>query len=199
MKSITPLRLLVLSALATPLLASVSIAQDGVTSAEKIRAKVVEPELTRAWPKTRKGYSLETTRSAGGDRSLAAVEVKVDASANIALPNIEFKLGSTEPANAESWAQLNQLAAAFTNLPEGAQFLIEGHTCSLGADETNNRLSAERAAFVVDYLAKQGVPATALRSMGCGAAEARKEGVTESASEFRLAPYRKVMVHKVVQ
>lgn len=178
-------------------------ADEGVTDAETIRSQVVEPALTRSirGPATeiRKGYTLGTSRSAGKSRSLAMTEIKVNSEARMTFSNIRFKLNSTEPADSASIAQLAQLAESLRDLPEGAAFLIEGHTCSLGSNEVNDKLSAERADSVRDYLIKSGVPASALQAIGCGAAEAHKEGVMDDAGEASLAPYRKVMFHKIVQ
>lgn len=182
-----------------------SWADEKITDADTIRSQVVEPELTRSirGPATEKrsGYALEASRSVGdSSRSLTATEVKVESEARIELPNIRFKLGShTELADAASVAQLKQLALALKDLPSGVKFLIEGHTCSSGSDEINNPLSARRADFVCQELIKSGVPASALKAIGCGAAEAHKDGVSQSASETRLAPYRKVMLHRIAQ
>jgi outer membrane protein OmpA-like peptidoglycan-associated protein len=175
-------------------------ADDGITSAESIK-RSINPPLTRSafGPRkdTRFGYVVTGT---GTSRSVNAVEVTVQADANISLPNIQFKLGSTEPADAASVAQLEELARALRDLPAGgASFLIEGHTCSRGSDEINNRLSAERADYVRAFLIERGVSSTVLQSIGYGATEARLNIVSPEAGETALAPYRKVMIHKKLQ
>lgn len=173
---------------------------NGVIPAEKIHSGV-SPELTRSvfGPKkeTRSGYQMETTRSAGSTRSLEQVEIMVESNARISLPNIQFKLNSSsELANETAKAQLVELAKAL-KMSLDDRYLIEGHTCSIGSDVVNNRLSAERAAFVRGELVKAGVPAASLQAIGCGAAEPRKEHVSPTAGEAALAPYRKVMIHKM--
>jgi outer membrane protein OmpA-like peptidoglycan-associated protein len=45
---------------------------------------------------------------------------------------------------------------------------IEGHTDVIGGDEFNQRLSEQRAGSVLDFLAEQGVPASAMTARGFG-------------------------------
>lgn len=173
---------------------------NGVVPAEKIHEEVAPP-LTRSalGPKkeTRSGYQMAATRGAGDTRSLAQVEVVVEAGARASLSSIQFKLNSSsELANDTAKAQLVELVKALKMSP-GNRYLIEGHTCSIGTDEVNNRLSAERAAYVRNELVKAGVPAASLEAIGCGAAEPHKEDVTPGDGEAALAPYRKVMIHKI--
>lgn len=172
-------------------------ADAGITSAESIARSINPPQTRSAFgpqKNTRSGYVVT---GAGASRSVTAVEVTVQADAHVSLPNIQFKLGSTEPADAASVAQLEELAHALRDLPAGgASFLIEGHTCSRGSEEINNRLSAERADFVRAFLIERGVSSTVLQSIGYGAAEARLKNISPEAGETALAPYRKVMIHK---
>jgi OOP family OmpA-OmpF porin len=129
---------------------------------------------------------------------MVPVEVKVDPVSSIELQNIQFKMDSTEPADATSWAQLKQLALALQGVSQESKFLIEGHTCSLGSDLINNKLSIERACFVLDYLVKEGVASSSLQAIGCGAAEAHGDHVSFLESDSLLAKYRKVVIHKIV-
>ncbi len=174
-------------------------AQGTTVDAATIRAQVVDPPLTRAWPKSRSGMVFDAARAAGSTRALAVVEVKVDPDAHISLDNIHFKIGSTELADAGSESQLTSLASALGDVPEGTSFLIEGHTCTIGDDDTNDPLSIARANAVRDFLVGNGVSPDAVRAIGCGAAEAKKDGVPPTAGESKLAPYRKVMIHRIAQ
>ncbi|MFD0993871.1 OmpA family protein [Tenacibaculum geojense] len=63
--------------------------------------------------------------------------------------------------------KLDLIAEIMAQYPE-ANFNIEGHTDSSGAASTNLRLSDKRAAAVVDYLIKKGIPAARLSSKGFG-------------------------------
>jgi len=184
-------------------------AQDdsALITSSQILNTVVTPPLTRslAGPATeiREGLQFEGgTRGFGSEtRSLTmvATRVKVESQANISL-SIRFQLGSsTALADAASARQLNELLAALKQMPAGAAYLIEGHTCVLGSTELNDRLSLERANFIADYLIQHGVPATALRATGCGSAQAHAARVKETDGEAVLAPYRKVMLFKVMK
>lgn len=158
------------------------------------RTRSASSSITEA----RAGFEVRSNRG-GSDtsRSLTAVEVRVESQARISLPNICFKVNSaSELANEASRLQLGELAKALKMEP-GAKYLIEGHTCSLGTDEANNLLSTQRAEFVRSELVKAGVPTGAVRALGCGEAEAHKNQVTPKSGEASLAPYRKVMIHKI--
>lgn len=196
------------SFLALALMACLSLpaamAQNAVVPAEKIKEALDKP-LTRSLKlNTRSGKELQAavaTRGAGAQsalRSLTAVSVVVDPQANLSLTSIQFKLNSaTELADEASRKQLSVLAEVLKGI-SGAKFLIEGHTCSIGSVETNDRLSAERAEFVMKSLISAGVSADSLRAIGVGEAEPEKAGVSPQAGEAVLAPYRKVMLHKIV-
>ena len=172
-----------------------------VVPADEIHSAVT-PARTRSavapTTEARAGFEMSANRSAAGStRSLAAVEVRVEAHARISLPNIRFKINSaSDLANEASRLQLGELAKALKMEP-GANYLIEGHTCALGTDEANNLLSARRADFVRSELIKAGVQPSMVRALGCGEAEAHKNQVTPEAGETSLAPYRKVMIHKI--
>lgn len=68
-------------------------------------------------------------------------------------------------------AKLDQVATALKQSEPNAKFLVEGHTDSRGADDTNQELSSRRAAAVRDYLVQQGVPAERITSVGRGEAD----------------------------
>lgn len=172
-----------------------------VVPASEIHSAVAPPRTRSSSSRAteaRAGFEVSANRG-GNDtnRSLIAVEVRVESQARISLPNICFKVNSASELESEaSRLQLVELAKALKMDP-GAKYLIEGHTCSLGTDEANNLLSAQRAEFVRSELVKAGVPAGAVRALGCGEAEAQKNQVTPKSGEAVLAPYRKVMVHKI--
>lgn len=168
---------------------------------KEIEDSVVTAPPTRAWKgEKRNGYVFENRSRSFGDpsRSLAmlAETVEVEPETNISLP-ITFELDSSERLTGNSMEQLRLLANALKKRHPGDTFLIEGHTCPRGGDEHNNRLSIERANFVVDYLVDAGVPLEALQALGLGPAEARKNRVPEEADESVLSPYRKVMLHRI--
>lgn len=175
--------------------------EDKVVSAQEIRGLVVDPEPSRSWPLTRKGYQFEAgDRGWDLTRSITLVEtsVMVEPDFKVSMP-IRFLLGSASVLDGEtSQRQLEELAKALKKARPGAKFLLEGHTCSLGERDDNNRLSLARANFVANYLIKAGVSPTILETLGCGEAEADKDGIETTAGEPALSPYRKVMLHQMM-
>jgi OOP family OmpA-OmpF porin len=79
---------------------------------------------------------------------------------------------SFELASAQLTPQAKAQADVFARtIKEGAgarEFVIEGHTDSIGSAASNRQLSRERAQSVVNYLVSQGVPASKLRAVGYG-------------------------------
>ncbi len=197
----SPLRAFAIVLVLLSLTATRLAAEENIITADQIRANVVLPEPTRSWPMTRKGVAFE-----GGDRSwslnrsliLVETEVQVEPDAKIAVP-IRFKLGSpSELDGAISQRQLDELTNALQTMPAGVELLIEGHTCSKGETDHNDRLSLARANYIVDHLVKHGVSSKALKAIGCGEAEAARDDAKDTDGEAVLAPYRKVMLHQIM-
>jgi outer membrane protein OmpA-like peptidoglycan-associated protein len=66
--------------------------------------------------------------------------------------------------------RLNQVAKSLKELDDDKLVSVEGFTDSRGADDTNLKLSQERANAVKEYLVSQGVKPEKLRAMGRGEA-----------------------------
>lgn len=66
--------------------------------------------------------------------------------------------------------RLNQVAKSLKELDDDKLVSIEGFTDSRGADDTNLKLSQDRANAVKDYLVSQGVKPEKLRALGRGEA-----------------------------
>jgi outer membrane protein OmpA-like peptidoglycan-associated protein len=60
---------------------------------------------------------------------------------------------------------------------------LSGHTDSLGTDDYNDRLSANRAATVRDFLAAAGVPAEQIITLAKGSSQPRRPNVTETGED----------------
>jgi OOP family OmpA-OmpF porin len=67
---------------------------------------------------------------------------------------------------------------------------IVGHTCSIGTDAYNQKLSERRAAAVKDYLVKKGVPAGKITTSGMG----EKSPVASNKTKDGRAANRRVEV-----
>ncbi len=79
---------------------------------------------------------------------------------------ILFESGKSalKPAAKESLAKLSGILMMIPN----TNIQVEGHTDSTGSAETNEKLSADRAASVKDYLKSQGVDDARMSSKGLG-------------------------------
>lgn len=82
------------------------------------------------------------------------------------MSDVLFDTGSytLRPAAREKLAKISGIVLAHP----GLTLQIEGHTDSVGGDDFNQRLSEQRAGSVLDYLAEQGVAASAMTSRGFG-------------------------------
>ncbi len=67
----------------------------------------------------------------------------------------------------ETYAVLQAITSILKDYPE-SNFIIEGHTDSLGSHITNNRLSTARANAVKDYLISNGIDPARLTAIGYG-------------------------------
>jgi len=84
----------------------------------------------------------------------------------VTMADVLFDFGkyNLRPGAREALARLSGIVLAHP----GLEFDIEGHTDSVGSEETNQRLSEKRAEAVRDYLVQQGLNAGSLKSRGLG-------------------------------
>lgn len=85
------------------------------------------------------------------------------------MADVLFDTGShtLKPGAREKLAKISGIVLAHP----GLSLQIEGHTDSVGSDEFNQLLSERRADSVRDFLAQQGVPASAISARGFGKAQ----------------------------
>ena len=86
--------------------------------------------------------------------------------ANIDLDNVQFKLG-TSVLSDDSRATLDDVALTLNDNPH-LEFIIAGHTDSMGNHDKNVALSKARANSVRQYLIGKGVTASHLTAEGYG-------------------------------
>ncbi|MCF0216506.1 MAG: OmpA family protein [Fibrobacteraceae bacterium] len=82
---------------------------------------------------------------------------------------IQFKLNSAKLTK-KSFGTLDDIIKLMNQIPE-ANLEVQGHTDELGSDETNQKLSQQRAQTVVDYFIKKGIDSNRLRAVGYGASK----------------------------
>lgn len=80
---------------------------------------------------------------------------------NVLFDTGKFKL---KPEGEMAVAQLAPILASL----EGRQFQVAGHTDDVGSDDSNWKLSANRALSVVQYMISQGMPSERLSATGYG-------------------------------
>ena len=95
----------------------------------------------------------------------------------IVLRGINFHLDKAE-IKPESEPILNGATQMLKDNP-GVKVSIEGHTCSLGTDEYNQRLSEQRAQSVFRYLVRKGIDPSRLKATGFGESRPIADNQTE--------------------
>nr|WP_314497187.1 OmpA family protein [uncultured Chryseobacterium sp.] len=104
--------------------------------------------------------------------------------------HVNFKMGSASELEAGSQGQLENLVAILKAYPD-AKIKIGGYTDKVGNEAANVKLSGERATYIKDWLAKQGVGSQVLGAEGYGGKFAT---VDAGASDAERAVDRKMSV-----
>lgn len=91
---------------------------------------------------------------------------ETSAGVRLSIRDIKFKADSAELLPGEG-SRLDEVAAALKTVPEN-QFLIEGHTASVGKAAGEQKLSVERAQTVALELSKRGIAADKFICKGYG-------------------------------
>ncbi len=126
------------------------------------------------------------------------VSVPVVENAQATFKNILFEKDSTRLADAASAAQIAEIADVMLKYP-GLSFVVEGHTCDLGSDAHNERLSVARAAAVEASLCHAGVRPEQIVALGFGesdpaAAVSAQAPASDSWAEARRSQNRRVVI-----
>ena len=112
----------------------------------------------------RGGSPSTATASAGKAAAVTSRMVVKAVRQNISMT---FEKGSATLTTGAK-ATLDRMAKALVSVSSYRPFMIEGHTDSSGARDTNMRLSQARAETVVSYLAAKGVDAKRMTAKGFG-------------------------------
>ena len=111
----------------------------------------------------------------------SAVNIRDELNVNrraIAAEEVLFGLDSYQLGR-RSDRQLKEVAA-FMKENSGVTLRVEGHTCARGANAHNQQLSQRRAEAVADYLTRQGVDSSRIRSVGYGETKPLVNNATEA-------------------
>ncbi|MBP7310290.1 MAG: OmpA family protein [Candidatus Cloacimonetes bacterium] len=92
----------------------------------------------------------------------------------------------------ESYPIVDEIVVTMLSNPD-INIEISGHTCNMGSDEYNLKLSKQRAQSVVDYLISKGVEASRLRSEGFGETKPLNENKTREERELNRRVEVKVL------
>jgi outer membrane protein OmpA-like peptidoglycan-associated protein len=135
---------------------------------------------------------LARLKAAGADRGIAVVpdnqgqnqcSVSVNPDSSISFPNILFKINSTALADEASRQQVENIAQALRT-QGGKTFVLEGHTCDLGADGHNLTLSERRASAIFALLTTRGVPPAQILPLGFGEAKPELSNTSDTNREL---------------
>ncbi|HSQ47634.1 MAG TPA: OmpA family protein [Lutibacter sp.] len=148
---------------------------DGVVDKDDACPTVAGPSANKGcpWPDTDGDGVLDNVDKcptvagpASNNGCPVAPTVEVMATLNEYARTILFDTGKAT-FHKESIEILKSMTAIFKDYPE-ADFVIAGHTDSVGSDKSNQLLSERRAAAVRDYLIANGINADRLTTVGFG-------------------------------
>lgn len=183
------------------LLAACAIASDGIKSADEIAASLEPTRSTRSVDRTeqfsRDAYEELNPGVRPESRGImvmataqgAQATVSVGSNTNVSFDNVRFKLNSVELADEASARQLMEIVKALKQFGSDRAFVIEGHTCDLGEEAYNQKLSEKRALVVGLFMRKQGVSCE-LVPLGFG----ERDRVTTETDEPSRQKNRRVVV-----
>ena len=117
--------------------------------------------------------------------AVAAVNAPASPPASLSL-HIRFEFDSAKVSPSSQQALKNLGTALTSRSLAESRFRIEGHTDAQGRPDYNQRLSAQRAEAVKDFLAAQGVASTRLLAVGKGSQELANTQDPRSADNRRV-------------
>lgn len=163
------------------------IQQTTATQLSEVKQQLSEVEKARQ--KAEQDFAAERKKAEEAAEALAKIGTVKNEDRGTVLTlsgSVLFASGqSALLANARS--KLDEVATALKQA-EGSQFVVEGHTDSVGSDSFNQDLSVRRAQSVRDYLVDRGVPADKIKAVGFG----KTRPVTDNSTAEGRANNRRV-------
>jgi len=104
-----------------------------------------------------------------------AVEAKKEDVIILRGINFDFDKADIKP----EWKPvLDEGAAVLAKNPQ-IRIIIEGHTCAIGTDAYNQKLSERRAQSVFNYFVSKGISASRMKTVGYGESKPKADNTTE--------------------
>lgn len=103
--------------------------------------------------------------------------------------NFDFDKAVVKP----EFAPVLDVAAGILKERAGLKVVVEGHTCNMGSDAYNQKLSERRAKAVKDYLVQKGVKADSLSTAGHGEMHPMADNKKKSGRELNRRVEFKIM------
>lgn len=142
-----------------------------------------QDEINRKLPDD---YTLEFLVVAPEVRILSKEECRKKFADEFSEKVINFQTNSAQ-ISFEELSQVDGLIKFNAQCPD-SRIQVAGHTDARGGDESNKRLSQDRANAVVEYLISNGVPGNRLSAMGFGETRA----IADNSSEAGQASNRRI-------
>ena len=108
--------------------------------------------------------------------------IPIEKGIRVPLSHIYFEFDKAK-LKPESFPQLDRVFK-FMAKNQKVEIQLDGHTCSIGAENYNQVLSEKRALAVKDYLVQKGIDSKRLLSLGFGETVPKAENTTEEGREI---------------
>ncbi len=105
----------------------------------------------------------------------AAMEAKKEDVIILRGINFDFDKADIKP----EWKPVLDEGAAVLAKNPNIKIIIEGHTCALGTDAYNQKLSERRAQSVFNYFVSKGISASRMKTVGYGESKPKADNATE--------------------
>lgn len=110
-------------------------------------------------------------------KSESVITIQFEPSKQFTLDNVHFDSGKST-LRKESFKELDEMVE-YMNARPGEKIEIAGHTDNIGSDESNLKLSQERAEAIRTFLVSKGIKAEKIAAKGYGASQPVADNSTE--------------------
>lgn len=137
---------------------------------------------------TKRSAAAELDKATAGLQATAIVDAMNSRLADLPLSGFPFAKSQVDVNKYRQWARLAApvVTEILKKVPPGYIFQIRGHADAKGSESRNLQISRERAAFVRNQLAKEGVNSSKIQIKGVGASEPANPSNPEAAENRRV-------------